>query len=312
MEKVKHTVLMVSYNQEEYLPLALDSLFSQSELPYEVVISDDCSTDGTWNVIMEYYNKYPAIVKPIRNKRNLGVFGNINQVKKLPTGDIISWLSGDDLYKPGIFETFNEVVSKNGLNPRFEKFTLVSNAIDLYPDGTETIYDNYRFRDENLFKVKIRYGLNFRDTGFSIALWKTLSPILMDLGYHADWLYCIEQILNCNKFIFIDKPFPIYRIGVGVVSKTKMKALADSKIQVLKIVNEKYANLLDDRDRFYLRKERKMQEFLIKSSVIHFVQLSALIFYNWNNYVTLQNRANDIKSAFYWVGKFLRLLKLRK
>lgn len=111
MEKVKHTVLMVSYNQEEYLPLALDSLFSQSELPYEVVISDDCSTDGTWNVIMEYYNKYPAIVKPIRNKRNLGVFGNINQVKKLPTGDIISWLSGDDLYKPGIFETFNEVVS---------------------------------------------------------------------------------------------------------------------------------------------------------------------------------------------------------
>ena len=73
MKTLKHTVLMVTYNQQDLLPIALDSLLSQSVLPYEIIISDDCSTDNTWDIIMVYSQKYPKLIKPIRNEKNLGV-----------------------------------------------------------------------------------------------------------------------------------------------------------------------------------------------------------------------------------------------
>ena len=101
MEKIKHSVIVITYNQEHLLPTALDSLFRQSVLPYEVIIGDDCSTDGTWDVIQEYYKKYPNIVRPIRNQHNMGIFQNLNYLKKKPTGDVVSFLSGDDWYEDG-------------------------------------------------------------------------------------------------------------------------------------------------------------------------------------------------------------------
>lgn len=309
---MKHTILMISYNQEKYIASTFDSLFSQSELPYEVIISDDCSTDKTWDIIMQYYNKYPLIIKPLRNEHNLGVFGNINKILKMPTGDLVSWLSGDDLYKPGILKTFTETALREQLNPNVEKFILVSNTVDLYPDGNETIYDNYKYRKENPFKLKVRYGLNFRETGLSIALWKTLSPIPLDLGYHADWLYSLEQIVNCEKFVFIDKAFPVYRVGVGVVSKSKKEALAKSKIKVLEIIKKKYLDLLDSNDYLYLKKEVMLQKYIVSPSLTNFSQLLFLVLSNWNNYIISRNRINDLRTTFFWIGRFLRYIKIKK
>ena len=45
MEKIKHSVIVITYNQEHLLPTALDSLFRQSVLPYEVIIGDDRDAD---------------------------------------------------------------------------------------------------------------------------------------------------------------------------------------------------------------------------------------------------------------------------
>lgn len=67
MSEVVLSVLVISHNQKELLPRCLDSVLGQQlNVPYEVIISDDRSTDGTWEVIESYVNKYPNIVHGVR------------------------------------------------------------------------------------------------------------------------------------------------------------------------------------------------------------------------------------------------------
>ena len=64
----RHSVIIITYNQEHLIKRALDSVVCQKDYLYEIIISDDCSTDYTWKVVLEYQRKYPSLLKPYRNK----------------------------------------------------------------------------------------------------------------------------------------------------------------------------------------------------------------------------------------------------
>ncbi|MCR4754929.1 MAG: glycosyltransferase [Lachnospiraceae bacterium] len=71
MSNIKVSVLCLAYNHEKYIRKALDGFVSQiTNFSYEVLINDDCSTDGTAEIIKEYQNKYPEIIKPIFQEEN--------------------------------------------------------------------------------------------------------------------------------------------------------------------------------------------------------------------------------------------------
>ena len=73
MEKVKPLVSIscCAYNQENYIRKALDGFIMQkTNFPFEVLVHDDASTDNTANIIREYEQKYPNIIKPIYQKEN--------------------------------------------------------------------------------------------------------------------------------------------------------------------------------------------------------------------------------------------------
>lgn len=276
MEKIKHSVIVITYNQEHLLPTALNSVFNQSVLPYEVIIGDDCSTDGTWDVIQEYYRKYPDIVKPIRHQHNMGIFQNVNYLRKKPTGDVVSFLSGDDWYEDGIFKAFNDAIAENCIDVRKDNFLLVSNCIYQYPNGKRIVYDNTPFKGKNLFKVKIRYGLDFRDTGISLNLLRTIDDIPLDLGYHADWLYTIDTICKVKDIYFINKAFPVYRVGIGVTTTSRIQILLKSKIEVINRIKEHYIDRLDEYDLGYLKYEEKISNLLLCKSPMNVIDLMKL------------------------------------
>ena len=72
--KVKDTLVSIrciTYNHEHYISQALDGfLMQETTFPFEIVIHDDASTDGTTDIIKEYENKFPEIVKPIYETEN--------------------------------------------------------------------------------------------------------------------------------------------------------------------------------------------------------------------------------------------------
>ena len=71
MEDVKVSVLCIAYNHEKYIRQALESVVMQkTNFPYEIIVHDDASTDNTAQIIMEYENKYPNLIKAICQKEN--------------------------------------------------------------------------------------------------------------------------------------------------------------------------------------------------------------------------------------------------
>ena len=67
MSEIVLSVLVISHNQRELLPRCLDSILTQElDVPYEVVISDDRSSDGTWELIETYTRQYPEIIRGVK------------------------------------------------------------------------------------------------------------------------------------------------------------------------------------------------------------------------------------------------------
>ena len=59
------SVLVTTYNHEKYIAQCLDGMVSQkTDFPFEIIVRDDCSTDGTGDIIRAYTQKYPGLVIP--------------------------------------------------------------------------------------------------------------------------------------------------------------------------------------------------------------------------------------------------------
>ena len=88
-------MLLVTYDQENYVSDAINSLLSQDYKNLEIVITDDCSTDSTFKLMQDILKNYNGNKKIIlhKNNRNLGTVGNFSKAFNLSCGESI-FLSG--------------------------------------------------------------------------------------------------------------------------------------------------------------------------------------------------------------------------
>lgn len=96
------SVAVLTYNQKDIVHTALDSILNQEhDYPYEIVIGDDCSTDGTVEILKEYQSKYPDIIHPIFNNPNMGAMKNYYNVLSHCQGKYVMDCAGDDWWMDG-------------------------------------------------------------------------------------------------------------------------------------------------------------------------------------------------------------------
>ena len=99
MSLPKITFLILTYNQKDYIYDAIMSgLHQDYQGDMEIIVSDDASTDGTWEEICRAIanNSSRFIVKSFRQEKNLGLGGNMSNALSLCNGDIIVYNDGDD------------------------------------------------------------------------------------------------------------------------------------------------------------------------------------------------------------------------
>jgi glycosyltransferase involved in cell wall biosynthesis len=97
----KVSIIIISYNQEQFIEEAVLSAVTQDYENLEVIVSDDGSSDNTQSIIKELASKHPNRLFPILNKQNAGITANCNKALRACTGDFISLLGGDDIILPG-------------------------------------------------------------------------------------------------------------------------------------------------------------------------------------------------------------------
>lgn len=98
MNNVIVSVIIVTYNQEQWIRQTIESILAQkTDYTFEVIIGDDCSTDATTSICMEYAAKYDNL-KLIMHKQNLGVVGNWVTCVSECCGKYIMNCGGDDYW----------------------------------------------------------------------------------------------------------------------------------------------------------------------------------------------------------------------
>lgn len=106
---------ILAYNHEHLISEALDAAFAQTYSPLEIVISDDCSTDRTWEVIEQRVRDYRGPHKVItrRSQRNVGIAQHINEVWQACSGDWIVASAGDDVSLPDRVQRVVEAIQSH-------------------------------------------------------------------------------------------------------------------------------------------------------------------------------------------------------
>ncbi len=93
------SVLMTAYNRAPYIAASIESVLAQTLGEFELLITDNCSTDGTFE-IAKRYEGLDGRIRVVRNERNLGQFGNRNRAAELARTPLLKYHDSDDLMYP--------------------------------------------------------------------------------------------------------------------------------------------------------------------------------------------------------------------
>ena len=116
MNKPEVSIVMPSYNSAEFLEEAIKSVINQSFINWELIIIDDCSSDTSRDIILEYQEKDPRITS-IFNNNNSGSGFSRNRGIELASGKWIAFLDSDDVWRSNKLE--NQIAFANERNAVF-------------------------------------------------------------------------------------------------------------------------------------------------------------------------------------------------
>ena len=96
------TFALFAYNQEKYIREAVEGAFSQTYEPLEIILSDDCSSDRTFEIMQEMAAEYkgPHRIRVRRSEVNFGTALHVYAVSKIASGKLLICASGDDISLP--------------------------------------------------------------------------------------------------------------------------------------------------------------------------------------------------------------------
>jgi glycosyltransferase involved in cell wall biosynthesis len=106
---VSISVIVVTYGRARFLPSTIDSILNQTLRDFELLISDDCSPDGTAD-LCRAFARQDTRVRYRRNATRLGMPGNLNAAVRDSTGDLIANLDDGDLYDPRLLERWRHAL----------------------------------------------------------------------------------------------------------------------------------------------------------------------------------------------------------
>lgn len=114
MSPPKVSICIVTYNQKGYIRQCLESALAEAaDVPVEILVGDDCSDDGTSDIVASIAAAHPSLVRHIRHEMRLNTTENSNAIVRLATGEFIAHIDGDDYWLRGKLKKQVEYLDRN-------------------------------------------------------------------------------------------------------------------------------------------------------------------------------------------------------
>ncbi|MEA1916325.1 MAG: glycosyltransferase family 2 protein [Campylobacterota bacterium] len=199
------SIAMCTYNGERFINEQLDSILNQTYKNLEIIITDDCSSDKTVEIIREY-EKSDSRIKFHQNEKNLGFVKNFEKAISFCSGEYIALADQDDIWKLNKLEVFLDEIEDNVL--------IYSDAILIDADGNET--GNQLIRPSGcLVRGKCNKAFFLRNcvSGNTLMFKKELvehiMPIPSEMSYHDIWIAFVAS--TYGTITYTEEPMTYYR-----------------------------------------------------------------------------------------------------
>lgn len=210
---------VISYNHAALIRKALDSVAMQKvNFDMEIVIADDCSKDGTVEIIEEFIRQYPGKVNFLKREKNLGPAENFLQMLAAAKGKYVAYLEGDDYWiNENKLQIQVDFLEKN------EAIALSSHNSFILKDGKEYPFNkDKKYSDAPYEKIYTAEDYIIRDFFHSSAIVyrKTAFKELPDWyknAFGGDYFLVLLLAMN-GDIHYVNDMFSVYRINTNSVS----------------------------------------------------------------------------------------------
>lgn len=211
------TFALFAFNQEKYVREAVRAALAQDYTPLAIIISDDASTDGTFQIIEEEVAGYrgPHRIRLSRNEKNLGACAHVNRVVRMAETNFIVLAAGDDVSAP----ERTTVLANAYRNAGTRNFYVSSNAEIMEREGRPT--GRHIIRGAAPDNLEHHARGSAMPLGASEAFTKSLLDYFGDMHQHLvneDFVMPMRAHL-LGKVAYVDLPLIRYRVGAGSVSQ---------------------------------------------------------------------------------------------
>ena len=268
------SIALCTYNGEKYLHQQLDSIAGQTRLPCELVVSDDCSSDRTVEILETFAREAPFPVHIHQNEENLGSTRNFENAIKSCSGDIIALCDQDDVWLPEKLEKL-EIAFKDhpDIGYAFSNGELVDDA--LQPLG-RTVWQSNQFEDEMFDRYaageQLLCFLRWQFvTGATMAFRARLKKYIFPFPEHKIWIHdgwiavvgsSIGEIgLPINESLILYRQHSLQQIGADLSDRQKGFWY---NLKMLKENRKDFIQMWSDYSAFFQHLQKHLQNYLRK------------------------------------------------
>lgn len=160
-DKIAVSVICVTYNHEKYIREALDSILMQkTNFEFEILIGEDCSTDGTRDILKEYEKKYPQRFRMYYREKNLGATKNEYELFMDARGKYIAALELDDIWTDSL-----KLQKQYDFLESHEEYIGVAHDFDIIDKTGQVIVNSDNQKIKEYFNEKFTLN-DFLENGF--------------------------------------------------------------------------------------------------------------------------------------------------
>jgi glycosyltransferase involved in cell wall biosynthesis len=259
--KVKPTITFAifTFNQEKFVKSSVAAAFQQTYQPLEIILSDDCSSDRTFEILQELADAYKGPHKVIvrKNNKNVGTYEHVMNVAEIAAGDLLVLSAGDDISKSTRVAKLADVWKLTGawgLYSKYDRIDEDNNVLEINCFSKYLTDPNYSLR--TYFKaedgpVHVVHGVTsaYDKRIFEVLKFYNKPYILSEDGVLSFFINLFNE-----KIVRVDESLVLYREHLGSLTNAgnSLRRLTEKELIFEQNKSLLYTKSLANRAQFFL------------------------------------------------------------
>jgi glycosyltransferase involved in cell wall biosynthesis len=313
MDSAYVNVLMPTYNHKAYIAEAIESVLKQkTAFSFELVIGEDCSTDGTKEIVLKYQEKNPQIIRLITPDSNVGSRANNRRMLEYCQGRYIAFCDGDDYWHhPGKLQKQVDFLDSH------PNYGLVHTDFDKLKVDKGKLISNFQSQS----KKRIPEGCVYEELlqGTFIATCTVCARRELVDGWQKDAEFSNMRFVHgdYSKWLFVAWHSKIGYLPVSTATKRELRNSMSHSDNLQKRYDY-YMNLHEIKKTYMARFPCSVQtenrvKLIFHKQKLRFAYITKNLQSAKESYLFLSHKSfPSLKNTFYFIGSFVKSLKWRR